>query len=116
MPNDSSTSVVIKFADPERIGRAVTEFARALREKHPEVQRIIWFGSWVNGIPTPGSDVDICLILSQSGLRFRDRISQYLPSGFPVGLDLFPYTEEEFTALAEGSPSWHRCMASGRDV
>ena len=29
-------------------------------------RRAIWFGSRVNGIPAPGSDVDLCLVLARS--------------------------------------------------
>jgi predicted nucleotidyltransferase len=114
--NDSSTSVVIKSANPDLIRKAVPALAQSLREKYPEIRSIIWFGSWVNGIPVPGSDVDLCLILSQSELRPRERIPRYLPSGFPVGLDLFPYTEAEFAALAEHNSSWYRCIMTGKDI
>ena len=87
-----------------------------LRRRHPEIRRIIWFGSWIQGIPTPGSDVDLCIILSESDRSFRDRVSEYLPNGFPVGLDLFPYTEAEFARLSEERPSWHSEISKGRDV
>ena len=116
MPNDSSTSVVIQFANPDRIEREVAKYAQALREEHPEVQRIIWFGSWVNGVPAPGSDVDLCLILSHSDLPFRARIPRYLPSGFPVGLDLLAYTEAELAALAENNSGWHSCIMTGKEM
>jgi predicted nucleotidyltransferase len=50
--------------------------------------RIIWFGSWINGYLGPGSDLDICLVVSHTGLLARDRLPNYLPAGYPVGLDL----------------------------
>ena len=109
----SSTSVVIKSCDRDSIERAVRLYVHALREKHPEIRRVIWFGSWVNGIPTPGSDVDLCLILSSSSKTMRDRVPDYLPVGFPVGVDLFPYTEEEFSRLGTRSPSWLATILSG---
>jgi predicted nucleotidyltransferase len=93
VPNESSNTVVIKSTNPERIDKEIRKYVRAFRTKHPEIRRIIWFGSWVNGIPGPWSDVDVCLILSHSELSPRNRIPRYLPSGFPVGIDLFPYTE-----------------------
>lgn len=114
--SDSSNTVVIKSADPERIAREVEAYARALRSAHPEIRRLIWFGSWVNGTATPGSDVDLCLVLGHSDLVPRDRIPQYLPSGFPVGLDLFPYTEEELEELRESHPGWHRTILAGKEL
>ncbi|KPK01876.1 MAG: DNA polymerase III subunit beta [Anaerolineae bacterium SG8_19] len=87
----SLNSVIIKSIDRELIKQAVESFVARLREDHPEVERVIWFGSWVTGLPAPGSDVDLCLILSSSDKPPRDRISDYLPVGFPVGVDLFVY-------------------------
>ena len=80
------------------------------------MRRIIWFGSRVNGTPTPGSDVDLCVVLSGSSRPFRDRIGDYLPFGFPVGMDLFPYTEGELERLEREHPSWHEAITSGIDL
>ena len=80
------------------------------------MRRIIWFGSRVNGIPAPGSDVDLCLVLADSDKPFRERIGDYLPLGFPVGLDLFPYTVAELERLRQEHASWHRALTSGVDL
>ena len=103
-------SVVIKSTDRESISQAVRSYAAQLRREHTEIERIIWFGSWVTGLPSPGSDVDLCLILSKSDNPPRDRISDYLPLGFPVGVDLFAYTHEEYERL---SPGWKKAISSG---
>jgi predicted nucleotidyltransferase len=66
--------------------------------------RIIWFGSWINGYLGPGSDLDICLVVSHTGLLARDRLPNYLPAGYPVGLDLLVYTADEFDQLGRLSP------------
>lgn len=110
------TSVVVKSADRQAIGRAVAELAARLRAEHPEVVRVLWFGSWVTGRPTPGSDVDLCLILSASDKPLRDRAADFLPVGFPVGIDLFAYTQAELERLRETSPGWHAAIHSGREV
>lgn len=80
------------------------------------MRRIVWFGSRVSGIPAPGSDVDLCLVLAHSDRPFRERIGDYLPLGFPVGLDLFPYTLAELERLRREHPSWHRALTSGVDL
>lgn len=84
--------------------------------ERPEVQRIVWFGSRVNGIPSPGSDVDVCVVLARSDKPFRERAGDYLPLGFPVGLDLFPYTVDELEQLQCDHPSWHRAITAGVDL
>jgi hypothetical protein len=58
--------------------------------------------------------VDLCLVLRESDRPFRERIPQFLPNGFPVGLDLFPYTVQELDRLRDESPQWYRCLMSGR--
>ncbi len=110
------SSAVIKSIDRNSIKQAVASFAAQTRQKHPEVERIIWFGSWVNGLPSPGSDVDLCLILSSSDKPVRDRISDYLPLGFPVGVDLFAYTRDEFERLKVSSPGWYEAITSGVEI
>jgi predicted nucleotidyltransferase len=109
-------SVVIKSIDREQVQLAVADYAGRLRQRHPEVKRVIWFGSWVSGLPAPGSDVDLCLILSSSSKPARDRISEYLPLGFPVGVDLFAYTQAEFECLQASSPGWYAAITSGVEI
>ena len=89
---------------------------KRIAAERPEVRRAVWFGSRVHGIPAPGSDVDVCLVLARSDKPFRERIADYLPVGFPVGLDLFPYTLAELERLRRERPAWHRAMTSGRDL
>ncbi len=110
------SSVVVKSADRERIARAVQDYVARLRAEHPEVRRVIWFGSWVTGRPRPGSDVDLCVIVASSDKPRRERMVEYLPVGFPVGVDLFVYTEEEWERLKHEAPTWYAVIESGIEV
>ncbi|MCJ7661678.1 MAG: nucleotidyltransferase domain-containing protein [Anaerolineales bacterium] len=87
-----------------------------LRAKNPEIERLIWFGSRVNGLLTPGSDVDLCIVITSSTKSRRDRIPDYGPVGFPVGIDLSIYTSEEFKELRESSPAWYNVIIAGREM
>ena len=109
-------SVVIKSANRDEIAQSVASYVARLRVQYPEIERVIWFGSWVTGLPMPGSDVDLCLILSSSDRAPRDRIPDYLPVGFPVGGDLFAYTQAELGRLRETSPGWYQAIAAGREI
>lgn len=115
-PNDCSGSLVVKSNNEADVERAVRVWAERIGAQRSEVQRIIWFGSRVNGVPSPGSDVDVCLVLARSDKPFRERAGDYLPLGFPVGLDLFPYTVEEIEELRRHHPSWHRAITAGVDL
>lgn len=107
---------MIRWADPERVGRAVRDHAAELRRRDPAITRILWYGSWVNGVPTPGSDVDLCVVLAQDSRPPRDRTPDYLPDRFPTGIDLLVLTEEELAELESRAPEWHRAIVAGRSV
>jgi len=109
------SSVEIKYTDPDEIRRMVGALARNLKQRHPEVNRIIWFGSWIDGSHSPGSDVDLCIVISESNQKPRDRIPEYLPRSFPVGLDLHIYTRAEFHALSASHPQWYEAIMSGEE-
>ena len=96
----SSISARVRYADPERIRRAVRDYAESLRATHPEIRALRWFGSWVKGSATVGSDVDFCIIVDKSDKPRRDRICDYLPLTFPVGIDLFILVEHPSLAEA----------------
>ncbi len=115
-PNGSAPSLVVKSNNEAAVERAVRRWVAGIAAQRSEVRRIVWFGSRVNGIPSPGSDVDICLVLARSDKPFRERAADFLPLGFPVGLDLFPYTLEELDQLRRDQPSWHRTITAGVDL
>ena len=115
-PNGSSASLVVKSNNEAAVEQAVRRWAAGIAAQRSEVRRIVWFGSRVSGIPSPGSDVDVCLVLARSDKPFRERVADYLPLGFPVGLDLFPYTAEELDRLQRDHPSWHRALTGGVDL
>ena len=99
------------------VEEAVRAYAHDLLLRCPEIVEVIWFGSWVTGRPSRYSDVDLCLLLSYSVVeRIRDRIPEYLPDRFPGGLDVFPYTLDEFEALRTSAPTWYRAIRAGRTV
>ncbi|MBN2025391.1 MAG: nucleotidyltransferase domain-containing protein [Actinobacteria bacterium] len=71
----------------------------AIAEEHPELETAILFGSFARGDSVPASDIDLLLILAWSDTDFQDRIVAFLPSRFPVGIDVFPYTREEIEKM-----------------
>jgi predicted nucleotidyltransferase len=79
------------------------EYAARLLAEHSEVEEIVVFGSFVRGNYAPGSDIDVFLVLAGADKEVRQRVVDYLPGAFPVGIDLFPYTRAEM-AERGGSP------------
>ncbi len=97
------SSVEIKLVDEARVRRCIKEFAESLLAANSEVEEVVVFGSFADGTYAPGSDLDVLIVLRNSEKAVRDRIPDFLPGAFPVGLDLFPYTREELARL-EASP------------
>lgn len=114
--DESSISARVRYAEPEPIRKAVRDYARDIRGGHPEVRSIRWFGSWVRGDAGVGSDVDLCIIVDRSDKSRRDRMMDFLPRVFPVGIDLFVYTPAEFDALRTEHPSMRKAIDSGLEV
>ena len=81
------------------------------------MKRVLLFGSFVRDECVPGSDIDLLLILSTSEETFMERIPRFLPSRFPVGMDVFPYREEELEKMKEeGNFFIRRALEEGVEV
>lgn len=117
MPEKSSDSVRITFLDIQAIREALREYVKDIAKKHPELVKAVLFGSFAKGNAVPGSDVDIMLVLSRASKSFQDRMVEFLPSRFPVGIDVFPYTEEEVREmLEEGNHFVASALAEGKVI
>ena len=114
--DESSISARVRYAEPETIRKAVRDYARNIRDGHPEVRSIRWFGSWVRGDAGVGSDVDLCIIVDRCDTSRRDRIMDFLPLVFPVGIDLFIYTPSEFDTLRTEHPAMRKAIDSGFEM
>ena len=114
MVSKSWNSVEVISVDLAAVEQALESYVAALSQR-PEVTKVVLFGSMVSGRYAPGSDVDLLIVLAYSEKLFRNRMPDYLPRRFPVGLDIFPYTENEVhglsfarEALATGEILWQR--------
>ncbi|HEU67983.1 MAG TPA: nucleotidyltransferase domain-containing protein [Candidatus Acetothermia bacterium] len=101
MPSESWRSVRVTWLDrPGTIAR-LREAVAALARDHPEVERVVLFGSLARGEAVPGSDADLLVVLSDSPLPFLERIPAYTPRGCGIGVDVFPYTQAELGRMME---------------
>ncbi len=82
--------------------KQINNLANSIAEKF-NTQKIFLFGSYANGMPTPNSDLDICVITDFKGKRkielireIRREINKY----FHESLDILLYEENEFNERA----------------
>ncbi|MDR5695887.1 MAG: nucleotidyltransferase domain-containing protein [Armatimonadota bacterium] len=102
-------SVRVRFLDRERILARLREEVDRLKRAHPEVARVIVFGSFARGDAVPGSDLDVVLILTHSSVPFLERLGRYhLPAVEGVPVEVFPYTEEEWERMVAEEHPWAR--------
>ena len=62
MPERSSNSVKIFFADKDKVIGEVREYARRIRQSHPAVKKVGLFGSYATDTYGPASDVDLLIV------------------------------------------------------
>lgn len=115
MQTPSSPSVKITYFDKAKVGDALKRYVASIRLNRPEVKRIVLFGSMARGDTVPGSDVDLLIILAYSDKPFLGRMTDFVPDRFPVGIDVFAYTEQEIEKMsAEGNSLVRRALAEGK--
>ena len=89
------------------LGELERSVQRLIRD-HPEVRRVLLFGSYARGDFGLWSDADVLLVLSSSPHeRYFDRIPDFLEYfiGMSVPVDIFPYTEAEVERMnRRGNP------------
>jgi predicted nucleotidyltransferase len=102
----SSGSVQITSVDRTALLRALEERAEKLGQEHAEISEVLLFGSFARGDFTPESDVDILLIVEETGVPFLLRADPYRDVFSDLPLDAWPlvYTREERERmLADGN-------------
>lgn len=110
-------AVVNWEAGKRRQARLEAELQRIVAElPRLGVVKAILFGSLASGNVGAASDLDLILIVA-SAERFARRSERFYEELNPsVALDLFVYTPEEFSAMAEASPFVRSAVARGRVI
>jgi predicted nucleotidyltransferase len=80
------------------------------------VQKAILFGSLASGNVGQASDLDLILV-APFKQRFTRRLEQIYQALNPaIALDLFIYTPEEFSTMAEANPFVRAAVAKGHVI
>ena len=105
-----------RFVSRHRMLALARTMAARIRARHPEVSRVVLFGSYARGDFTARSDMDLLVVLKSSDVPVKDRIGEFLQECTAYPTDVFPLTEEELAKrLWEGDPFWTRAVREGVD-
>ncbi len=99
----SLNSSVVTWPDAQTVEHALREWAQALAQRHPDMLRVGYIGSYARGDWGVGSDVDVLLIVAQSDLPFAQRAAAWDATDLLVPADLLVYTLDEWQHLPRDS-------------
>ena len=85
--------------------------ANRIAAGHPDVTRVLLFGSFARGDFSARSDLDLLIVLKRSDRATNNRIGDFLADCAMYPTDLFPLTEEELRdRMSEGNAFWTRAL------
>ena len=106
MPKKSLNSVKIKSVHRDIVINRLKEWACQIAEKHEEIVKIGYFGSYARDDYTPSSDLDVLIVVRESLKPPHKRLLDYSIDHFPVGCELFVFTEEELGRKKALNKGW----------
>ena len=102
MPEPYLSSAVVRFLDRERVLAELRRAAAEAKARHPEITRVLLFGSLVHGNWTADSDADLIVVVRAEFPAILDR-APYQIYTRAISTDSLVYSEREFAQLS-GDP------------
>ncbi|MBC7338043.1 MAG: nucleotidyltransferase domain-containing protein, partial [Clostridia bacterium] len=84
MPVRSLNSPVLRWPSKDEVEKAFRKWARKQKERHPDILRIGYFGSYARTSWGVGSDLDIIVVVSTSSKPFHERSCDFDATDLPV--------------------------------
>lgn len=96
-------SVKILSVDYDSLLASLGEISQEIKNNKCSVSKILLFGSFYTGEYTPESDIDILIVVKDSGENFIKRGDEFLPyfKAIPFDVNLLVYTEEEIGKMVK---------------
>lgn len=105
MPEVSWNSAEVRFADRDRLLRELARAVSEAKAAHPEIVRVLLFGSLVREDWTADSDADLIVVVRKDFADLFQR-SRYQIHGKSIPTDTLVYSEKEFEQLARDPASF----------
>lgn len=112
MPITSSGSVEVSFLDRDRVVEELCRAAAQARAAHPEIVRVLLFGSLARGDYSAWSDADLIVVVRRDFQGVLDRAPYQIHTPV-ISTDTLVYSEAEFERLAADPASFVAQNLSG---
>jgi predicted nucleotidyltransferase len=99
MPVRLLNSSVLKWPEREQVLRSLAEWAVQAQQRHPNLLRLGYYGSYARGDDGVGSDLDLVAVVAASDVAFERRSVEWDLSLLPVPAEILVYTEPEWNDL-----------------
>lgn len=110
MPVRSLTSSVLKWPDAKDVHHAVQRWATVQAQRAASLVKVGYIGSYARSDWGVGSDVDLILIVTESGEPFTRRGIAWDTAELPVPADVLVYTQAEWNAMADQATPFYRTV------
>jgi predicted nucleotidyltransferase len=90
---------VVKWPDRATVEKSLRKWVKGEAEKHPELVRLGFFGSYAGEKWGVGSDIDLVAVVEDSNLPFERRALGWDTNRLPVPADLLVYTIGEWRKM-----------------
>ncbi len=105
MQNKSWSGAEVRFIDYDETLRNLRKAVAEAKAAHPEIVKVLLFGSLVNGTWTADSDADLIVVVRKELAGFSSRAPYHIfAEGIPT--DSLIYSESEFERLARDRESF----------
>lgn len=105
MPEPYSTSVEVRFIDRDQVIRDLRAAAAEAKRAHPEIVKVLLFGSLVDGTWTADSDADLMILVRKDFTGFFESCRYQIYSNC-IPTDSLVYSAAEFEELARDPESF----------
>lgn len=100
MPNKSWSGAEVRFLDYDQILGDLRQAVRQAKAAHPEIAKVLLFGSLVQGNWTADSDADLIVVVDKEFPDFLRSRTPYQAFTASIPTDSLIYSESEFKELS----------------
>jgi len=105
MPEQFSSFAEVKFLDHHQILCDLRQAVGEAKAEHPEIVKVLLFGSLVQGNWTADSDADLIVVVRREFPDFLRSRAPYQIFARSIPTDSLVYSEREFEQIARDSES-----------